>query len=210
MKTFLFHNSQWMASKAEELPVKPTINSLFKEGTSLAAENRRYNQAIADLKDTALPVLNPEILKGVSLAATGNLVKLNYTYSSSETCPIVETSIPVLEWPGTAEKKKKVHVTALGAVMYKMFYELHLPKPDSGRYIPQIETDPEITAQALRNKLREANAQLERMAALREALKEMTYIAEFYHDKNITYTDMPFKNWNTEIKEAKKLLDEQP
>lgn len=66
--------------------------------------------------------------------------------------------------------------------------------------------------------IREANAKLiasapdmfNELASLRELLKqkeevirELITIVEYYHDKQVQYTEMPYKNWNAIIEKAK-------
>ena len=41
---------------------------------------------------------------------------------------------------------------------------------------------------------------------LKEALYSVQVIAEYYHDRSITYTDRPFNTWNDLIDRAKQLL----
>lgn len=62
MKTFLFHNSQWMAFQAEILPVKPDKKNYPYILWSYEIDMQKYNQAIADLKAKALVVGNPELI----------------------------------------------------------------------------------------------------------------------------------------------------
>jgi hypothetical protein len=45
---------------------------------------------------------------------------------------------------------------------------------------------------------------------LREALKELFLIADYYHDEKIIYSEMPYKNWYGQINHAKKLLTPNP
>ena len=44
-------------------------------------------------------------------------------------------------------------------------------------------------------------------AELRQIIYELTVIAEYYHDKSIMYTEMPYKNWSDIISRAKSLLE---
>lgn len=45
----------------------------------------------------------------------------------------------------------------------------------------------------------------EKLAKERELRKELVSIVEYYHGKQIQYTEMPYKNWNAIIKKAKEL-----
>lgn len=56
-----------------------------------------------------------------------------------------------------------------------------------------------------------ANAQLERMAGLREALKELIPVAQRGYDLLVPFDKRNMgKDWLTKIERSKKLLDEQP
>jgi hypothetical protein len=46
----------------------------------------------------------------------------------------------------------------------------------------------------------------EEIKKLKEALKELILIAEYYHDSGVTYSEMPYKNWTASINNAKSLL----
>lgn len=90
MKTFIyFSQCEWRTFKAEELPVKPHE---FIDQIEQYDIWQEYESEIAALKAKSLKVGNSEILEKVSLA---------------EAC-IVETSVPILEWPGTVEVKEEL------------------------------------------------------------------------------------------------------
>jgi chromosome segregation ATPase len=51
-------------------------------------------------------------------------------------------------------------------------------------------------------------AERKRTEELRESLKELLEIAEYYHDRIVTYTQMPYSTWTSQINKAKNLLNE--